>query len=487
MPNTVIVRYSHITDIIVFIAMLSIAAAVGIALILEAGIEPAVAVSLAFTGCITTVVGHILLRKTQRLERLQAELATVRNASNANLQKAQPADISSSLPSTAPDSCKLRSAANRESVKTGQFGATDAGLPRPHVRTQKSSAASNPQVRAGRKSDIEHIIRRLEDDIKSGRKVQEGVSIARQQPPQAKVCQEKKSSVPREASKSLQPHQATSLPNKSLKSLQKPDAADKLAAIADALVREKLDVFLEPIHGLNDGQESHFEVSIRLHLADGDILDQDNYSEVARGAAWLPLIDAVKVSQAKKVALQLMRGGRNGTFISQINGESVAGQSFNDDLASVIGHDTLVAGRLVLSITQDDLRVFSSAQWAKVNRLRQLGFRFAVAEVNSLDMDFEMLAQCGFVFAKLDAQIFLEGLPAAQTLIPPTDVCQYLAGSGLTLIVDGLTDETQKAKVLGFGAVYGQGKLFGAPRPVKVKAADTRTKEEAVTQQSISR
>ena len=249
------------------------------------------------------------------------------------------------------------------------------------------------------------------------------------------------------------------------------NAADKLAAVAEALAREELDVFLEPIHGLDDGSARHFEVSIRLKLADEDVMGMNDYSEAAQGTAWLPLIDVVKVSQAKRVALYLLRRGESGAFMSQIHGESVSvGKSFSDDLASVMGHDQLMSGRLVLSLTQDDVRDFSPVQWATIARLKQLGFRFAIAEVNSLDMDFEMLAQQGFAFAKLDASVFLEGLPAAQALIPPTDVCRYLAGNGLTLVVNGLADEEQKAKVLGFGAVYGQGVLFGAPRPVKTEA-----------------
>jgi cyclic-di-GMP phosphodiesterase, flagellum assembly factor TipF len=98
-----------------------------------------------------------------------------------------------------------------------------------------------------------------------------------------------------------------------------------------------------------------------------------------------------------------------------------------------------------------------------------LGFRFALEDVSDLDMDFEALTAAGFAFAKFDARIFLEGLPAQGGLIPAADLCRYLAHLGLTLIVGRIDDEAQLAKVLGFGALFGQGTLFGAPRPVKAE------------------
>jgi EAL domain-containing protein (putative c-di-GMP-specific phosphodiesterase class I) len=37
------------------------------------------------------------------------------------------------------------------------------------------------------------------------------------------------------------------------------------------------------------------------------------------------------------------------------------------------------------------------------------------------------------------------------------------------MIVGRIADERQLVKVLGFGALLGQGRLFGAPRPLRVE------------------
>ena len=70
-----------------------------------------------------------------------------------------------------------------------------------------------------------------------------------------------------------------------------------------------------------------------------------------------------------------------------------------------------------------------------------------------------------------DVVLFLNGLPAPGGVVPVADLCRYLAGLGLTLIVEHIDDEAKLARIFGFGALYGQGQLFGGPRLLKAEVA----------------
>ena len=245
------------------------------------------------------------------------------------------------------------------------------------------------------------------------------------------------------------------------------EAESKLAAIAEALASEQMDVFLETINGLDDYRARHYEVSIRLRLNDGTVLDGVSSTEVTRGTGLLPLLEAVKVSSTRRIALQMIQRGRSGEFFSQVDGDVLADNQFGEDVDTITGGDSALTSRLVLAFSQADVRTFTSAQWRSLSDIADLGFRFSINEITDLDMDFEHLAEQGFTFAKLDADVFLRGLPTAGAAVPAQDICQHLAGSGLTLIVGNIEDERARAQILGFGAAYGQGKLFGGPRPVK--------------------
>jgi cyclic-di-GMP phosphodiesterase TipF (flagellum assembly factor) len=244
-----------------------------------------------------------------------------------------------------------------------------------------------------------------------------------------------------------------------------PDA--RLQEIADAVAAKRLDVYIEPILGLSDLRARHYEVSFRLRTSSGESMTSDEFTAAARGTGLLPLIDAMRVSRSARVVVGLNERGAAGSLFSQISGESLASNQFLREFADTYHQSETIAERFVLSFAQNDVRCFAAPQWAMLNELADLGFRFALEDVSDLDMDFETLSAAGFAFAKLDATVFLDGLPANDGVIPAADLCPHLAGLGLTLIVGRIADDTQLAKVLGFGALFGQGMLFGAPRAVK--------------------
>jgi cyclic-di-GMP phosphodiesterase TipF (flagellum assembly factor) len=125
------------------------------------------------------------------------------------------------------------------------------------------------------------------------------------------------------------------------------------------------------------------------------------------------------------------------------------------------------ATQLVLAFSQSDVRDFAPTEWDTLADMRSLGFRFAISGVTDLDMDFEALAEAGFSFVKLDADVFLKGLPTSGGHIPASDVCRHLAKLGLALVVERIDSEEKMARVFGFGVLLGQGHLFGGPRPVR--------------------
>jgi cyclic-di-GMP phosphodiesterase TipF (flagellum assembly factor) len=124
------------------------------------------------------------------------------------------------------------------------------------------------------------------------------------------------------------------------------------------------------------------------------------------------------------------------------------------------------ATRIVLSFAQNEVRLFAQAQWATLADLAELGFRFALEQIVDLDMDFEELRNVGFVFARVDAAVLLDGLPAAGGVVPAADLCAYFRGLGLGVIAARVDDQALLARVQATGAPFVQGAIFGAARTV---------------------
>ncbi len=468
-------RRSYASDLLVLGCMLIVACAATVGLILEFDVEPVSAIAAGTAGFAIAAAGHVLVQRAARLARLQAELERTYGSFDAD------ADGTADQHGERWVDHDLRwdLAADGESASGHRAGNDDAAAadgPAPARAPQNGAGgAGDPRAAQSETEVVNGILQRIAEDISAGRRTAEPSpgDVA------DRAVAEPKALAAEDFDFQLQP-QAAAMPSPAAGAgdagkAAGSEASDKLAAITEALRNERLDVFLEAIHGFADGKARHYEVSIRLSLEDGEQVDDAGYASVAQGSVLLPLIDALKVSHAKDIGLFLLRRGQSGALISQINGQSVSAAEFGDDLATIIGRDGVMAERLVLSFAQDDVHGFTPVQWASIDRLAGLGFRFAIADITNLDMDFEMLGQRGFVFAKLDAEVFITGLPAGQIIIPPADVCRHLAESGLTLVVHHLTNQQQVAEVVGFGALFGQGAVFGGPRPVKSELVRRRS------------
>jgi cyclic-di-GMP phosphodiesterase TipF (flagellum assembly factor) len=229
-------------------------------------------------------------------------------------------------------------------------------------------------------------------------------------------------------------------------------------------------VLLEPIMGLEDNRARHYEVTVRLRAPTGDVLStEDNRADI-EGRRILPLVDAMKIVRTANVASRLGERGKDGAVFSDYAGESLADTGFLSEVRNAIAARPATAGQLVLSFSQTDVRGFEAPEWGALAGLEAVGFRFALSGVTDLDMDFEVLARCGFAFVKLDADVFLDGLMAPSGLVPASDVCRHLASQGLALVVDHIDSDYKRARIFGFGVLLGQGQLFGVPRPMRVDA-----------------
>lgn len=239
----------------------------------------------------------------------------------------------------------------------------------------------------------------------------------------------------------------------------------RLARLAEAISAERVAVYLEPIQGLGDRRPHHFEVSVRLHDASGAEIENDDMRMWGRRGGLMPRIDSVKLPRVLRVARRVRDSGRPADILSALAAESLSDNGFIDRFAAE--YDAGERIRIVFSFSEADVRAFGRVHWQTLEAMADMGIRFALEDVTALDLDLERLKRVGFEFVKLDAAVFSSGLPTSGDVVPAADLCNHLSSIGLTVIVSRIEDEWALARVMGFGAVYGQGTLFGGPRPVR--------------------
>lgn len=244
----------------------------------------------------------------------------------------------------------------------------------------------------------------------------------------------------------------------------------QIAAIADAITTQKMDVYLEPILGLVDRKARHYEISLRLRMGPGPSIGPEQYGAMARNSGMMPALDAVRAARAAMVARHLDERGSAGCLFSSISADSLGSERFLSEFADACRQAPRLRERLVFSVRQTELRGLSPAQWTTIKQLAGSGFRFAIEDVTSLDLDLPDLRSAGFAFMRVAARALIDGISSLDGPVPAAELCRRLAGTGLTLMAVGLEGEEQLDGVLGGGVPLGQGPLFGMPRPVKAEA-----------------
>lgn len=242
----------------------------------------------------------------------------------------------------------------------------------------------------------------------------------------------------------------------------------RIAAIVDAIENGEMDVFLSPIVALQSHQVSHYDVTVRLKSANGGYIDNAEQDLQLAGSDLLALFDTARLRRAASLAQRLDAHNKSGSLLSAVNGPSITNAEFLETFARVFEERDRISNQLVLTFTQADLEQFSPSAWQALGDMQAFGFRFALSQIDHVAMDFAALAQRGFAFLRLEASALMSGLPARDRFIEADELCRYLAGAGMTLVADTIDDEAIRARVFGFGILFGQGRLFGGARQVKL-------------------
>lgn len=246
---------------------------------------------------------------------------------------------------------------------------------------------------------------------------------------------------------------------------------DRAGEIAQAIEANQIDVMLSPIVDLGSNGVCHYDLTFLIKTASGQTIDSAEAELMLSGGDILALFDRARLVRASLLAARLAARQKNGSLLSPVTGRSMTNGGFLEDIARVYEEREAISNQLVLTFSQADIEQFTPAAWQSLSDMHAFGFRFALDQIDHVSADFKGLARRGFAFAKLDAKALLNGIPSRERFVPADEVCRILAGAGLALVASGLADENLRARIFGFGIIFGQGQLFGAPRPVDAPPA----------------
>jgi cyclic-di-GMP phosphodiesterase TipF (flagellum assembly factor) len=243
-----------------------------------------------------------------------------------------------------------------------------------------------------------------------------------------------------------------------------------LIHIREALESNRVDLYLQPIVSLPQRRTRHYEAFSRIRTADGRVVTPSQYIEVAKEQGLIGTIDNLLLMRCVQLLRRTEKRQNHVNFFVNISIHTLNDGEFINQFIDFMAHNPSLAARLIFEITQADVANLSETVWQQLGRLGELGFRFSMDQVDDLDIDFQFLGQSQFRFIKVPISLILTLPEDGVDWVHPRTLKAKSKVSEISMVVERIEKETDVIEVLEYGFDYGQGYLFGAPKPSREEA-----------------
>ncbi|RXF74103.1 EAL domain-containing protein [Hansschlegelia zhihuaiae] len=260
------------------------------------------------------------------------------------------------------------------------------------------------------------------------------------------------------------------------------DASDLLRRIDRALADDRIEAHLQPVVTLPNRRTAHYEAFARLVEQDG-LLPAEAFLPAAIAHGRIGEIDRRVIERSAAIALRLSaRGG--GAVFCNIAPETLRDASALAAISGLFEKQAELRRLIILEIPQASFEGLGVEEAPALEGLTATGVRLSLDKAENLTLEPRELARRGVRFVKTPATRLLDPDAAKGATIHPADLASLFSRHGVELIATHVEGERTVPELLDMEVRFGQGLLFGAPRPARpASAQEPRAEHRAAAQQ----
>ena len=245
--------------------------------------------------------------------------------------------------------------------------------------------------------------------------------------------------------------------------------------VREALTENRIELYLQPIVQLPQRKTAFYEGFTRLKDATGRLIMPQEFIPAAEQAGLMSMIDNVLMFRCVQIVRKLLKQDRRVGIFCNISPQALANEHFFPQFFDFMRENRDLAGAVIFEIPQAAYAARTSVEARAMAKLVDLGFRFSIDKVTSVEIDLPDLERSGVRYVKIPVatlaeQITRRGLRPLSAItreIAAADVAAVFSRYGIDLIAERIESEALVLDALDLDAPYGQGHLFGAARPIK--------------------
>ncbi len=254
-----------------------------------------------------------------------------------------------------------------------------------------------------------------------------------------------------------------------------PAADAGLMAVREALEAGRVDLYLQPIVSLPQRRTLFYEGFSRLRDAHDKVIMPSEYLRVAEPAGLMTEIDNLMLFRCVQIVRRLQKQDRSVGVFCNISPLTLKDESFFPQFLQFMRDAQDMAGSVIFEMGQEAFENRGPIEARNMNKLAELGFSFSVDKVTKLNVDFADLNRSEVKYVKMPAELIINGLSdqggvTRHNQLPDlhaADIPALFARYGVELIAEKIEQENQAVEAVELAIPYGQGHLFGAPKPVR--------------------
>ncbi len=246
-----------------------------------------------------------------------------------------------------------------------------------------------------------------------------------------------------------------------LRAMAPRDEAEIYEIIRNALQDNRVDLYLQPIVTLPSRKTIHYECYSRVRDENGRVIFPRDYLPVAKESGLTGTLDNLLLFRCMQVARRLGPRRPNVRFFCNISSASLNDEEFFPQFIDFMLSNYKLADRMVFEFSQADVQNMDDKVQRSLMRLGENGYRFSMDHVADLSVDIPRLAQHFFKYIKVDTDVLL----GQSSDILTADLKEAMSRFDIELIAAKIENEPSVLDVLDNNIDYGQGYLFGEPKP----------------------
>lgn len=247
-----------------------------------------------------------------------------------------------------------------------------------------------------------------------------------------------------------------------------------IETVRDALSANRVDLYIQPVVTLPQRRVAFYEGYTRLRDATGRVLAPAAFISAAEEAGVMTEVDNLLLFRCVQIVRRLTGQDRKVGIFCNISINSLSDEDFFPEFLDFVRQHKDLSGALIFEISQRAFEERDAIAARNMARMADFGFRFSVDQVSHVDLDLDDMERAGVRFVKIGGQRLLDAVADYETIagyepgaIAQEDLAGLFARHGIELIVDKIETENTVVEVLELDVAYGQGHLFGEPRPVR--------------------